>query len=65
MKMVELRELTNEELNQKIEDCKEELFNFRFQNSRNQLENPMKIKEIRKDVAHIKTLLTERRTKIS
>ena len=60
MNMSELRELTDYELKQKVEDLREELFNLRFQNARNRLENPLKMRFIRKDIARILTLLTER-----
>ena len=60
MKMFELRELTNEELLLKIDDLREEIFNLRFQHSSNRLENPMKIKIAKKNIAQIKTLLTAR-----
>ncbi len=60
MKMMELRELTNDEVQQKYEDSKEELFNLRFQKAMNRLENPLRIKNVRRDIARIKTLLTER-----
>ena len=61
MKMSELRELTEDELKQKVEDLREELFNLRFQNARNRLENPLRMRFIRKDIAKILTLLTERK----
>ncbi|MBN1326746.1 MAG: 50S ribosomal protein L29 [Candidatus Cloacimonetes bacterium] len=60
MKMTELRELSNEELEQKLSDFKEEVFNLRFQLGLNQLENPMRLKDVKRDIARIKTLLTER-----
>ncbi len=60
MKMSELREMTNEELNQQLETFREEMFNLRFQQSANRLENPMRLKLVRKDIARIKTLLTEK-----
>lgn len=59
MKMKDLRELTLEELKQQELDMKEELFNLRFQQSTNRLENPMKIRQVKRDIARIKTLLTE------
>ena len=59
MKMLELRELTLDELEQKLLDLKEELFNLRFQQSTNRLENPMRIRLVKKDIARIKTLLTQ------
>lgn len=60
MKVKELREFTDEELKQKIDDFMEELFNLRFQKGLNRLENPLRIKIVKKDIAKIKTLLTER-----
>jgi len=59
MKMKDLRDMTQEELQQKLLDLKEELFNLRFQKSLNRLENPMRIRAVKRDVARIKTLLTE------
>ena len=56
----ELRELTNEELVAKIEEYKEELFNLRFSQATGSLEKPARIKELRKAVARIKTILRER-----
>jgi len=60
MKMKELREFSNEELNQKLVDFKEELFNLRFQKSMNKIENPNRMRILKKDIVRIKTLLTER-----
>lgn len=60
MKITELRELSKEEIMQKLNDSQEELFNLRFQKSMNRLENANKIKDVKKDIARIKTLLTER-----
>lgn len=60
MKISELRELTNEEIAKKLEDNQEELFNLRFQKSMNRLENGNKLKDVKKDIARMKTLLTER-----
>ena len=60
MKMSELREMTDDELRQKEEELREELFNLRFQNARNRLENPLRMRFIRKDIARILTLLTVR-----
>lgn len=59
MKIIELRELTKEELQQKLNDFSEEMFNLQVQKATNRLENPMRIKVVRKDIAQIKTLLTE------
>ena len=55
--------LSTAELEKKVVDLKEELFNLRFQMATGQLENPMKIKEIRKDIAKAKTILREREIK--
>ena len=60
MKVTELRELSTEELTQKLADSKQELFNLRFQNAINQLENPQRIGDVKKTIARIKTVLTER-----
>ncbi|MBQ2013957.1 MAG: 50S ribosomal protein L29 [Peptococcaceae bacterium] len=63
MKVKVLRDLSTAELEKKVVDLKEELFNLRFQMATGQLENPMKIKEIRKDIAKAKTVLREREIK--
>ncbi len=60
MKATEIREMTNEELAKKLEEFKSELFVLRFQNETGQLENPMKISLIKKDIARVKTVLRER-----
>lgn len=59
MKAAEIRSLSKEELNKKLTDLKVELFNLRFQHAINQLENPMRINAIRKDIARIKTIMTD------
>ena len=51
------------ELNQKLKDLKSELLNLRFQLEINQLDNPMRIKEVKKNIAQIKTVLREREIK--
>ncbi len=61
MKAQELREMTVEELNHKLEDLHVELFNLRFQVVRNLLDNPLRIREAKKDIARIKTILTEKK----
>ena len=63
MKVNALRDLSTAELEKKVDNLKEELFNLRFQMATGQLENPMKIKEIRKDIAKAKTVLREREIK--
>ena len=59
MKASEIRELSNAELNEKLTALKAELFNMRFQHAINQLENPMRMKEVKKDIARIKTVLRQ------
>ncbi|MDP8322422.1 MAG: 50S ribosomal protein L29 [Candidatus Stygibacter australis] len=59
MKIQELREFTVDELQQKLEDFREELFNLRFQKSMNRLENTNRIVEVKKSIARINTLITE------
>ncbi|MDD3766345.1 MAG: 50S ribosomal protein L29 [Eubacteriales bacterium] len=63
MKIKELRNLTIAELQEKLRDSKEELFNLRFQQATNQLDNPMRIVEVKKTIARIKTLLKEEELK--
>ena len=60
MKMVEIKKLTTEELNKRIEENKKELFNLKFAASTGNLEKPHKIKELRHEVAKIKTVIRER-----
>ena len=60
MKSNELRELSDENLKAKIAEYKEELFNLRFSQATGSLEKPHRIKELRKAVARIKTILRER-----
>ena len=55
----EIRELSTEEQQTKLKDLKEELFNLRFQLAINQLENPTRIKAVKKDMARISTILRE------
>lgn len=57
MKASEMRNLSNAELQKRLKDLKAELFNLRFQLAINQLENPMRIKAVKKDIARINTLL--------
>jgi large subunit ribosomal protein L29 len=59
MKASEIRELTPAELENKLQDLKKELFNLRFQHAINQLENPMRIKAVKKDIARILTVMHE------
>lgn len=60
MKIKEIRELSLEELNAKLTDLKSELFNLRFQHATNQLDNPMKIVEVKKSIAKVMTIIKEK-----
>lgn len=60
MKVKEIRELTTEQINEKIKETKEELFNLRFQQATGNLEKPSRIKDLRHTVARLKTVLRER-----
>ena len=57
MKAKEIKALTNEELTSKLKDLQAELFNLRFQLAINQLDNPMRITAVKKDIARIKTVI--------
>lgn len=60
IKMTEIRKLTTQELNKKLEENKKELFNLKFSASTGNLEKPHRIKELRHEVAKIKTVIRER-----
>lgn len=60
MKTNEIRKLSTEEINKKIAESKEELFNLRMKQATGSLENPSRIRELRKTVARLKTILKER-----
>jgi large subunit ribosomal protein L29 len=60
VKAKEVRELTVEELQQRAKDLKAELFNLTFQLATNQLSNTMKITEVKRDIARVKTILREK-----
>jgi large subunit ribosomal protein L29 len=59
-KAAELRELPDDELLSRVDDAKEELFNLRFQQATGQLDSPTRIRQVRRDVARIATVLRER-----
>ena len=59
MKISEIRDMSVIDLNKKLAELKDELFNLRFQHAVNQLENPMRLKVVKKDIARIKTVLRE------
>ena len=60
MKVTDIRNMTTEELNEKLAELKKELFNLRFQHAVNQLENPHKITEVKRDIARVMTVLNEK-----
>ena len=59
MKAKEIREMSREEMNQKLEDLKKDLFNLRFQHATNQLDNPIRIVAVKRDIARINTIIRE------
>ncbi len=63
MKANKLRELSSKELENEFSELKSELFKLRFQLATNQLNNPMKVKLVKKDIARVKTLIRERELK--
>ena len=63
MKVKEIRELTTEQIVAKVKENKEELFNLRFQQATGNLEKPSRIRDLRHDVARLKTVLRERELK--
>ena len=65
MNAKEIRELTLSELNEKLADLKDQLFKLRFQLAINQLENPMRIVAVKKDIARVKTVIRETEIKNS
>ena len=60
MKATELREMTDVELNKQLKDLKAELFNLRFQHTIHQLDNPIRIEAVKKDIARVMTVLAEK-----
>ena len=60
MKAKELKNLSVEELNKKLEDLKKDLFMLRMQHATNQLENPMQLAAVKKDIARVKTIIREK-----
>ncbi|MCJ7753973.1 MAG: 50S ribosomal protein L29 [Thermoanaerobaculales bacterium] len=62
MKAKEIRDRSNDELRKALGDLEEQLFKLRFQKSTGQIENPIKIREVRKDIARVLTVINERQT---
>ncbi|MBI3398791.1 MAG: 50S ribosomal protein L29 [Deltaproteobacteria bacterium] len=60
MKPSEIREMTLDDLNLKVKELSKELFNIRFQHTSGRLDNPMKISQLRKDMARVKTIIREK-----
>ena len=60
MKAKELKNLSVEELTKKLEDLKKDLFMLRMQHATNQLDNPMKLAAVKKDIARVKTIIREK-----
>jgi len=63
MKAKDVHELSSDELTRKVDDLKDELFKLRFQLATGQLENPMRIRDVKKSIARAKTVLRERELK--
>ena len=61
MKIDKIKEMSSPELEKELSELKSELFKLRFSLATNGLDNPMKIKEVKKDIARINTILTERK----
>lgn len=61
--LVKYRDMTSNELDSALNDLKSELFNLRFQLATGQLENPLKLKSVKKDIARVNTILRERELK--
>ena len=61
--IAKIRELSDAELVSKLDDLKKELFNLRFQHAVNQLDNPMRLKAVKKEIAIIKTIMREKELK--
>ena len=65
MKAQDIRNMSEQELNNRLSSLKEELFNLRFQHATGQLDNPLKIREVKRDYARVKTVLRERNYKLT
>ena len=64
MRAKELKNLSVEELNKKLDELKKDLFMLRMQHATNQLDNPMRLNAVKKDIARIKTIIREKQTNI-
>ena len=64
MKANEIRKMSSEDLNNKVNELKNELFNLRFRLARVQLDNPSSIKSVKRDIARVKTIIRERELEV-
>ena len=64
MKAKEIRNLSTDELNKKLDELKKDLFMLRMQHATNQLDNPMRLNAVKKDIARIKTIIREKETNV-
>ena len=64
METNEIKDMTTAELNKKLAELKQELFNLRFQHAVNQLDNPLRMKAVKKDIARIKTFLRQQESTV-
>ena len=64
MKAKEIKNLSVEELTKELDDLKKDLFMLRMQHATNQLDNPMQLNAVKKDIARVKTIIREKETKI-
>ena len=64
MKANEIRKMSSEDLNNKVNELKNELFNLRFRLATGQLDNPSSIKSVKRDIARIKTIIRERELEV-
>lgn len=64
MKANEIKDMTVDELNSKLAELKQELFNLRFQHAVNQLENPKRLQAVKKDIARVKTFIREQESNV-
>ncbi|MBQ1396070.1 MAG: 50S ribosomal protein L29 [Eubacterium sp.] len=64
MELNKIREMTDIELSAELDKMKQELFNLRFQHVTGQLENPVKMRELKRDIARVKTIMREKELKV-
>ena len=64
MKANEIKDMTVDELNSKLAELKQELFNLRFQHAVNQLENPKRLQAVKKDIARVKTFIRKQESNV-